>query len=44
MHGKFKVADTIVLDGYTRQQWEVAPKKTATNEAGGIAYCREWGF
>ena len=26
-HGKFKVADTIVLDGYTRQQWEVALKK-----------------
>jgi len=27
MHGKFKVTDTIVLDGYTRQRWEVAPKK-----------------
>jgi hypothetical protein len=26
-HGKFKVADTIVLDEYTRQQWEVALKK-----------------
>jgi hypothetical protein len=26
-HGKFKVADTILLDGYTRQQWEVALKK-----------------
>jgi len=27
IHGKFKVADTIVFDGYTRQQWEVALKK-----------------
>ena len=27
IHGKFKVVDTIVFDGYTRQQWEVALKK-----------------
>ena len=27
IHGKFKVADTIVFDGYTRQQWELALKK-----------------
>ena len=27
MHGNFKVADTIVPDDYTRQQWEAALKK-----------------
>ena len=26
-HGKFKIADTIFLEDYTRQQWEVALKK-----------------
>jgi len=43
MHGKFKVADTIVLDGYTRQ-WEVAPKRAQLRTKQGDAYCREWGF
>jgi hypothetical protein len=43
--GKFKVADTIVPEDYTRQQWEIAAKEsTATNEAGGMAYCQEWGL
>ena len=27
IHDKFKVADTIVPEDYTRQQWEVALKK-----------------
>jgi len=26
-HGKFKIADTIFPEDYTRQQWEVALKK-----------------
>jgi hypothetical protein len=26
-HGKFKMADTIFEDDYTRRQWEVALKK-----------------
>jgi hypothetical protein len=26
-HGKFKIADTIFTEDYTRQQWEVALKK-----------------
>ena len=36
IHGKFKVADTIVFDGYTRQQWEVALKKDSYELNRGI--------
>ena len=34
-HGKFKIADTIFPEDYTRQQWEVALKKASLRTKQG---------